>query len=296
MIDLSGRVAVVTGAGAGLGRAHALLLAQRGARVVVNDLSDHAHEVVEEINRGGHRAIACTGSVAVEEDAARIVATAVETWGRIDILVNNAGILRDKTFAKMDMADFRLVLDVHLMGAVYCTKAAWEPMTRQNFGRIVMTTSASGLWGNFGQANYSAAKMALVGLMQTLSLEGARKNIRVNCLAPTASTQMLEGIMPPGTREALAPERVSPGLLALVDEDAPTRAILCAGAGSFEAAHIAYTGGIHLGRDEETPEMVRARWDDVCDLSSFQVPADGFAQAQHELAKDGIVFSEGELA
>lgn len=296
MIDLSERVAVVTGAGAGLGRTHAVLLAQRGARVVVNDLSDDAHEVVEDINRAGGKAIACTGSVADEDDAARVVAAAVDTWGRIDILVNNAGILRDKTFAKMDMQDFRLVIDVHLMGAVYCTKAAWEPMSRQNFGRIVMTTSASGLWGNFGQENYSAAKMALVGLMQTLSLEGARKNIRVNCLAPTASTRMLEDIMPPNTREALSPERVSPGLLALVDDDAPTRAILCAGAGSFEAAHIIYTRGIHLGGEDETPEMVRDQWDAICDPSSFRVPADGFAQARHELAKDGIALSEEELA
>lgn len=296
MIDLSGRVAVVTGAGAGLGRAHAVLLAQRGASVVVNDLSDNARAVVDEISRVGGKAIACTGSVADEGDAARVISTAVDTWGRIDILVNNAGILRDKTFAKMSMDDFRLVMDVHVMGAVYCTKAAWEPMSRQNFGRIVMTTSASGLWGNFGQANYSAAKMALVGLMQTLSLEGARKNIRVNCLAPTASTQMLEAIMPPNTRDALSPERVSPGLLALVDDNAPTRAILCAGAGSFEAAHIIYTRGVHLGRDEETPERVRDKWDAICDLSSFSVPIDGFAQSRHELAKDGIALSEGEMA
>lgn len=292
MIDLKGRVAVVTGAGTGLGRAHALLLAQRNAKVVVNDLSNSAHEVAEEIRARGGTAVAHVGSVADEGSAAAIVGAAIETWGQIDILVNNAGILRDKSFAKMDMADFRLVVEVHLMGAAYCTKAAWAPMREQGYGRVVMTTSSSGLWGNFGQANYGAAKMALVGLMQTLAIEGAAHNIRVNCLAPTASTQMLENLIPPETHEALRPGRVSPGLLALVDDDAPTRAILCAGAGGFEAAHVTYTRGIHLSPAEATPEAVRSNWSAICDPAAVSVPAEGLAQAQNELAKGGINLSK----
>ena len=198
-IDLTGRVAIITGAGGGLGRAHALLLAKRGARVVVNDLADTnrvasaAQAVVEEIVSQGGEAMANGASVADHEQVTAMVAATIERWGRIDILVNNAGILRDKTFAKMNLDDFHLVVDVHLMGSVYCTKAVWEIMRAQNYGRIVLTTSSSGLYGNFGQANYSAAKMALVGLMQTLALEGKKNNIRVNCIAPTAATRMMEG-------------------------------------------------------------------------------------------------------
>ena len=189
-------------------------------------------------------------------------------WGRVDILVNNAGILRDKSFAKMDLADFRLVLDVHLMGAVHCTKAVWDVMRAQNYGRIVMTTSSSGLYGNFGQANYGAAKMALVGLMQTLSIEGAKNNIRVNCLAPTAATRMTENLMPETVLRLLEAGAVTPGLLALVAEDAPTRAILCAGAGSFERAYVTLTQGIHVGDGEATrAERVAAQFDAISDRS-----------------------------
>src|SRR5450432_2721585 len=211
MIDLQGRVAIVTGAGGGLGRAHALLLAQRGARVVVNDLGEGAEQVAREIAQSGGAARAALGSVT---DAARTQAIVDETlagWGRVDILINNASILRDKTFAKMSLDDFRLVIDVHLMGAVNCTKAVWDAMREQRYGRIVMTTSSSGLYGNFGQANYGAAKLALVGLMQTLALEGAKYDIRVNCIAPTAGTRMLEGLMSEEVLRLLPPAAVSPG-------------------------------------------------------------------------------------
>ena len=221
-IQFPGRVAIVTGAGGGLGRQHALALARRGARVVVNDLGPGARQVAEEIRAAGGEALASEASVTDFAAVEAMVRQAIEAWGRVDILVNNAGILRDKTFAKMDLADFRLVLDVHLMGAVHGCKAVWETMRAQRYGRIVMTTSSSGLYGNFGQSNYGAAKMALVGLMQTLALEGEKYGIRVNCLAPTAATRMTEGLMPPEVLAQLAPEAVTPGLLHLVSENAPT--------------------------------------------------------------------------
>lgn len=289
MIDLSGRVAIVTGAGSGLGRAHALLLAQRGARVVVNDLGTGAESVAQEIAKAGGRARAFPGSVT---DAARMqemVAETLECWNRIDILVNNAGILRDKSFAKMSLDDFRLVLEVHLMGAVHCTRAVWETMRKQNYGRIVMTTSSSGLYGNFGQSNYSAAKMALVGLMQTLALEGAKYDIRVNCIAPTAATQMLEGILPLEQLALLRPEFVSPAVLALVSEDAPTRSILCAGGGSFETANITLTEGIHIPGDPPSAETILVRWAEVVDRTGEAVPSQGFVQSERELKKAGFV-------
>ncbi|MEG1029915.1 MAG: SDR family NAD(P)-dependent oxidoreductase, partial [Brevundimonas sp.] len=219
-------------------------------------------------------------------DAAAVAAMVAEVmarWGRIDILVNNAGILRDKTFAKMDLADFRLVMDVHLMGAVHCTKAVWEIMRTQNYGRIVMTTSSSGLFGNFGQANYGAAKMALVGLMQTLAIEGAKNDIRVNALAPTAHTRMTEDLqgLP---LEALGPDLVSPGLLYLVSRDAPTRAILAAGAGGFERAYVTLTqGDFAVGPD--APEQVAARFDAISDRENEIVPDMGAAQGMIELTK-----------
>jgi NAD(P)-dependent dehydrogenase (short-subunit alcohol dehydrogenase family) len=203
----------------------------------------------------------------------------------VDILVNNAGILRDKTFAKMDLADFRLVLEVHLMGAVHCTKAVWDIMRAQNYGRIVMTTSSSGLYGNFGQSNYAAAKMALVGLMQTLALEGAKNDIRVNCLAPSAATRMLEGLLPPEAIAALRPGAVSPAVAALVAKDAPTRTVLCAGGGSFEAAHVTMTRGIYLGTGDDVSDQIRQRFAEITDRGGEIVPGGGFAQIEVELDK-----------
>ena len=287
MIDLTGRVAIVTGAGGGLGRSHALLLAQRGARVVVNDLGEAASAVVAEIVANGGQARAAVCSVTDADAVQAMVDDVLADWGRIDILVNNAGILRDKSFAKMDLADFRLVVDVHLMGSANCTKAVWNAMRAQNYGRIVMTTSCSGLYGNFGQANYAAAKMGLVGLMQTLGIEGGKHDIRVNCLAPTGATQMMEGILPAEQLAKFKPELVSPAVLALVSEQAPNRAILSAGAGGFELAYIALTQGIQLG-ETATAETLLEHWVELANRDNDFVPTQGFDQARHELHKSGF--------
>lgn len=294
-LDFSGRVAIVTGAGGGLGKQHALALARRGAKVVVNDLGGAvdgaggsvtaAQAVVDEIRAAGGEAIANGASVTDFAAVEAMVQQAIDAWGRVDILVNNAGILRDKSFSKMELADFRLVVDVHLMGAVNCTKAVWAHMNAQKYGRIVMTTSSSGLYGNFGQSNYGAAKLALVGLMQTLSLEGAKNNIHVNCLAPTAATRMTEGLMPADVLAALQPEAVVPAMLVLAAETAPTRTILCAGAGTYEAAHITLTEGVHLGLTEDTPERLAARLAEVTDRQGEQVPQSGAAQGTNEVGK-----------
>jgi len=217
-----------------------------------------------------------------------MVADVMAKWGRIDILVNNAGILRDKTFAKMDLADFRTVVDVHLMGAVNCTKAVWEIMRTQKYGRIVFTTSSTGLYGNFGQSNYGAAKMALVGLMQTLALEGAKNDIRVNCLAPSAATRMTEDVLPEAALNLLRPEAVTPGVVWLVSEHAPTRTVLCAGGGSFEVAHVTLTKGLHLGMGEDVPEQLAAQAAALADRAEERVPATGFIQVEHELLKAGV--------
>ena len=290
-----GRVAVVTGAGGGLGRQHALALAARGAKVLVNDLGGTidgsggtpkaALAVVEEIRAAGGQAMASGASVTDAAAVQGMVEEAMKAWGRIDILVNNAGILRDKSFTKMTLADFRLVVEVHLMGAVNCCKAVWDIMRAQNYGRIVMTTSSSGLYGNFGQSNYGAAKMALVGLMQTLSIEGAKHNIRVNCLAPTAATRMTENLLPETVLKLLQAQAVTPGLLALVAEDAPTRAILCAGAGAFERAHITLTQGVFVGMPMDAAEQVAQRFDALSDRSGEAVPESGNAQGTLEIAK-----------
>jgi NAD(P)-dependent dehydrogenase (short-subunit alcohol dehydrogenase family) len=283
VIDLKDRVAIVTGAGGGLGRAHALALAAHGAKVIVNDLGDGAASVAGEIVAAGGQARAIRGSVTDEQAVAAMVAETLAAWGRIDILVNNAGILRDKSFAKMSLDDFRLVVDVHLMGSVICTKAVWEVMRAQNYGRIVMTTSSSGLYGNFGQANYGAAKMALVGLMQTLSIEGAKYDIRVNCLAPTAATQMTEGVLPDAQLRLLAPRFVSPAVVALAAEDAPTRAILCAGAGGFELANITLTQGVHVAGDPPAADALQSRWSELADRRDEAVPGQGWEQSRLEL-------------
>ena len=285
-IRLDGRVALITGAGGGLGREHALLLAARGAKVVVNDVSaEAAAAVAAEITAAGGSALGHACSVTDEAAVGAMVQAAMQAWGRIDILVNNAGILRDKSFAKMDLADFRLVLDVHVMGAVVCTQAVWNIMRAQKYGRVVMTTSSSGLWGNFGQANYGAAKMALVGLMQTLSIEGAKDGIRVNCLAPTAATRMTAGLMPAEVLERLNPASVSPAVLLLAGEDAPTRAILCAGAGTFERAYVTLTPGLHLGSGADVPERLAEQWSAVSDREGEVVPESGSAQGSNEIGR-----------
>jgi NAD(P)-dependent dehydrogenase (short-subunit alcohol dehydrogenase family) len=280
------RVAIVTGAGNGLGRAYALELARRGARVVVNDLGGTrdgtgssttvAQAVVDEIKGFGGDAIANGCSVTDEAGVAAMVAQAKDTWGRVDILINNAGILRDKSFAKMTVADFRTVVEVHLMGSVICTKAVWDLMREQGYGRILMTTSATGLFGNFGQANYGAAKLGLVGLMNSLAIEGARNNVRVNTIAPAAATRMTEDITPAEALAKMGPETVVPAALFLVSDDAPTKVTLAAGAGGFERAYITLTRGIRVGAEAMTVETVAGRFDAINDRSDESVPDNAF--------------------
>lgn len=294
-IDFQGRVAIVTGAGGGLGKQHALALAKRGAKVVVNDLGGNVHGeggsvsaaqlVVDEIVKAGGEAIANGASVTDFEAVKAMTQLAMDTWGRVDILVNNAGILRDKSFAKMEIDDFRLVMEVHVMGAVHCTKAVWAIMQAQNYGRVILTTSSSGLYGNFGQSNYGAAKMALAGLMQTLSIEGEKYNIRVNSLAPTAATRMTEGLMPEAVLKALEPQAVVPAMLVMASEQAPNRTIMCAGAGSFEVAHITLTQGVYLGIAEDTPEKLLAAMPQVTDRTGELVPGSGSGQGNLEVGK-----------
>jgi len=284
-IDLSTRVAIVTGAGGGLGATHAIALARRGAKVVVADMNGEAAAgVCAQIGAAGGEAMAAAVSVTDFAGVQSMCEDALARWGRIDILVNNAGILRDKTFAKMDLDDFRLVLDVHLMGSVNCTKAVWDTMRAQNYGRIVFTTSSSGLYGNFGQSNYSAAKMGLVGLMQTLALEGERFGIRVNCLAPSAATGMTNGLYSDEMLAGLDPALVSPAVVALASDDAPTRSILLAGAGSFEQAHVTMTRGVYLGDAEDAADQLLARLNQVADRDGETIPGRGEEQYQYEMA------------
>lgn len=287
-IRFDGRVAIVTGAGGGLGREYALELARRGAKVVVNDLggardgtgqSDAALGVVEQIRSAGGEAIANGGNVADYDQMAEMVAQAKERWGGVHILINNAGVLRDKTFAKMDPADFEFVVRVHLLGSAFATKACWDTFREQNYGRVLMTASSTGLFGNFGQANYGAAKMGLVGLAKTLGIEGAKHDIRVNTIAPTAGTRMTEDLFPAAAFEAFAPERVAPGALYLVSEDAPSNVILGAGAGAFQASYVTLTAGALLTGDALSPEGVAAQWDAIVDRAGEIVPTAGAEQA-----------------
>jgi NAD(P)-dependent dehydrogenase (short-subunit alcohol dehydrogenase family) len=294
-INFEGRVAIVTGAGNGLGRSHALALAERGAKVVVNDLggardgtgasSDAAMEVVSMIEAAGGEAFAHGANVANFDEVQDMVGQAMERWGRVDILINNAGILRDKSFSKMDLADFKLVMDVHLMGSVNCSKAVWEIMREQNYGRIVMTTSSSGMYGNFGQSNYGAAKMAVLGFMNTLVLEGGKNNIHINALAPTAGTRMTEDLMPPEMLALLTAESVTAAALVLCDESAPTKNILCAGAGGYAKASMYETDGIFLARDEQSPESIVAQWNEISDPSDHQALESGGKQTEKFLMK-----------
>lgn len=294
-IGFEGRVAIVTGAGTGLGRAHAMGLAARGAKLVINDLgvstdgkaqsSDAAEVVAQEIRDAGGEAMAHGADVSNEAQVADMVAQAMGMWGRIDILVNNAGILLDKTFAKMSMGDFRRVVDVHLIGSATCTHAVWPIMREQGYGRVVLTSSSSGLYGNFGQSNYGAAKAAMLGLMNVLHLEGARDNIRVNTLAPTAATRMTRDLLPPEAAELLAPENITPGLLYLVSDDAPSRSILCAGAGCYAQTRIYETEGILLQGDANTPEQVAAQFAAVGDPAGQEELQDAFSQTRKFAAK-----------
>jgi len=287
-ISFENRVAIVTGAGGGLGRAYALELAKRGARVVVNDLgaardgtghSDAALTVVEEIRSAGGTAISNGGSVTEYEQMVAMVDQAKAEWGRVDILINNAGILRDKSFAKMSPEDFELVVKVHLIGSANVTKACWDTMREQAYGRILMTASSTGLFGNFGQTNYGAAKLGLAGFTKSLYLEGAKYNIRVNTLAPVAGTRMTEDLFPEEAFKAFAPENVVPAALYLVSEDAPSNVILGAGAGVVQAAYVTLTPGVALPADDRTPEAVAALWDKITDRTGEIVPQSGNEQS-----------------
>jgi len=301
-IRLDGQVAIVTGAGQGLGRCHALALAERGAKVVVNDLGDehgksaNADAVVTEIREVGGKAISHGANVANADQVDNMIAKAMGKWGRVDILINNAGILRDKTFLKMPLEDFRLVIEVHLMGTVNCTKAVWETMREQKYGRIVFTTSSSGLYGNFGQSNYGAAKMAMVGLMNTLHLEGIKNDIRVNCLAPTAGTAMTEGLIPEPVFKLLSPEAVSPAIVFLSGPDAPSRKVLAAGGGSFAVYKGFETIGMSLLPSNATPEGIAAAWESISDVDGMQEFTGGFEQtgkfAQQGAEKLGLDLAE----
>ena len=292
-IRYDNQVAIITGAGAGLGRSHALALARRGAKVVVNDLaqadgtlSAGALSVVAEIEAEGGEAMANGANVAKLDEVELMISDVMAAWGRIDILVNNAGILRDKSFTKMPMDDFGLILDVHLLGSANCTKAVWPIMRTQQYGRIVMTTSSSGLYGNFGQANYGAAKMGVVGLMNPLCIEGLKDNIYVNCLSPTARTAMTEALIEDErVLDLMTVESVSAGLLALVAEQAPNRTILACGSGGYAKAVIKETDGIYLSPEEQTPENVLAQWDNIVAEEHAQELQTGWLQTNKFVSK-----------
>ena len=283
-IRFDGRVAIVTGAGGGLGRCHALGLAARGAKVVVNDLgrdgepSEASTRVVREIEAAGGLAMANGADVANSAQVAAMVEAAHAKWGSVDILVNNAGILRDKTFAKMELADFELVLKVHLLGSAICTKAVWAGMRERNYGRVMFTASASGVYGNFGQANYGAAKAGMIGLMNVLHLEGVKNNIRVNTLLPTAATGMTEGLIPAEMAALMSPETVTPAVLFLVSENAPSKVILGAGAGVFAVTHIEETAGLFLAKADRTPENIALRFDEIADSKTARPLDNAFGQ------------------
>ncbi|GMR01814.1 MAG: SDR family NAD(P)-dependent oxidoreductase [Acidimicrobiia bacterium] len=295
MITFDEQVAIVTGAGQGLGRSHALALAARGARVVVNDLggaSDGtgaslttAESVVAEIEAAGGEAMANGANVADSSAVAAMVGAVIDRWGRVDVLVNNAGILRDKSFANMDQSDFDMVVKVHLTGTAICTKAVWGPMRDRGYGRIVVTTSSSGLYGNFGQANYGAAKLGVVGLMNTLRAEGVKYDIRINALSPVAHTRMTDDLLPEEAKELLKPEEVTPGLVFLVSRDAPNGIILAAGAGGYAAVKIYETDGIWLNPGERTPENIAARIADILDPHEQQEFTTGGEQSMKFVGK-----------
>lgn len=292
-IEFSGQVVMVTGAGRGLGRAYALELARRGAKVVVNDFggardggapsTEAADAVVAEILALGGEAMASGASVTDEAAIKDLVAEVVARWGRIDALIANAGVLRDKSFAKMEIEDFRFVFDVHVMGTIIPVKAVWEVMRHQAYGRIVVTTSSSGLYGNFGQANYGAAKLALVGFMNTLRLEGEKHGIRVNAIAPVAATRMTEDLLPPMFAERLKPECVVPGTLYLASKEAPDGMILTAGAGVFAKARIVETQGLNLGPNA-TVEQVALSLPLIEDREGEVEPRAGLEQTQKMLS------------
>ena len=288
-LDFEGKVAIVTGSGGGIGKGYALELAKRGAKVVVNDLGGAvdgsggsltaAETVVQEIEANGGEAIANGANVCSQEDVKAMVDAAMEKWGRVDILINNAGILRDKSFAKMDWEDFVTVVNVHLLGSALCAHTVFPIMKEQEYGRIIMTSSSSGLFGNFGQTNYGSAKMAMIGLMNTLKLEGQNKNVFTNSITPVAYTRMTEGLIPEDFGKNLQPEFVTPAVIYLASENAPNGVIMAAGAGVFSRIFIHETMGISLGMGEDmTPENIQASWDKISDMEDARALQNGGEQ------------------
>lgn len=289
-IRFDGRVAIVTGAGNGLGRAHALGLAKLGAKVVVNDFGGArdgtggsltaAETVVEEIRAAGGTAMADGADVSNFEQVTAMVEKATKEWGSVDVLCANAGILRDKSFGKMEVADFMKVLDVHLVGTFYCCKAVWDGMRARNYGRIVLTTSSSGLYGNFGQANYGAAKTGMVGLMNVLAEEGRKTDIRVNIVSPTAATRMTEELLPAEALKLMKPEAITPAVEYMLSENAPTKTIMGAGAGSFAVIKILESEGKNFAEDQWTADAVAANFAEISDMSNARVLDGAFHQTQ----------------
>ncbi len=279
VMTFDNRVALVTGSARGLGLAYARAFAARGARVAIADLGPEAEIAAQSVRDAGGMAQAFQVDVTDFAQVERMVAELLTEWGRIDIAVNNAGILRDRTFAKMELDDFRAVLDVHLMGTVHVCKAIWPHMRARNYGRIVLTTSSSGLYGTFGQANYGAAKSAMLGLMNVLHLEGERYDIRVNCIMPSAATRMTAGLLAPEAERLLSPDAVAPGVLFLVSEGAPSRVILSAGAGAFARVYVTETEGVSLVGAGLTPEAVAEHFSEISDPSGAREIATGFEQA-----------------
>ena len=298
-ISFNDKVAIVTGAGGGLGRCHALEFAKRGAKVVVNDLggsvdgtggsSEAADKVVDEIKAMGGEAISNGSSVTDKAGVKKLVDDTMAAFGRVDILVNNAGVLRDKSFAKVTLDDFEFVVNVHMMGSVYCTKAVWPIMTEQNYGRIIMTSSSSGVFGNFGHSNYGAAKMGVVGLMNTLKIEGMKYNIKVNSLIPVAATRMTENLgMPDAVFDSLKPETVSPAVMFMASEDSPNGAMISAGAGVFASAEIVHSQGVALKGDELNADMLAEKWAEASNMDggkSLKTVADHTAHIFKKLAE-----------
>ncbi|MBB5046285.1 NAD(P)-dependent dehydrogenase (short-subunit alcohol dehydrogenase family) [Rhodopseudomonas rhenobacensis] len=302
-IRFDGRVAIVTGAGNGLGRAHALGLAARGAKVVVNDFGGGrdgsggsmtaAEAVVEEIRAAGGIAMADGADVSNFEQVKAMVDMTTAEWGSVDLLCANAGILRDKSFAKMELADFAKVIDVHLNGTFYCCKAVWEGMRARNYGRIVVTTSSSGMYGNFGQANYAAAKAGVIGLMNVLAAEGRKTDIRVNTISPTAATRMTEELLPPQALALLKPESITPAVLYLLSQDAPTRTIIGAGAGSFAVVKLMESEGLNLPEADWTPDAIAAHFAEISDMSKAQALDGAFQQTQKYVEQAAARLAKG---
>ena len=287
-IEFNDKVAIVTGAGGGIGKEHALELARRGAKVVVNDLggsvdgsgaSDAAEEVVELIKSEGGEAISNGASVTDLDAVKNMVQQTMDEWGRIDILVNNAGILRDKSFHKVSIEDFNLVMDVHFQGSLNCTHTIFPIMREQEYGRIIFTSSASGVYGNFGQTNYGSAKMAMIGLMNTLKLEGQNKNIFTNSITPVAYTRMTEGLIPEDFGQNLKSEYITPAVIYLASDQAPNGVIIAAGAGVFSRINIQESMGVSLGTGEDmTPENIHANWDKISDMTHARALQNGGEQ------------------